>query len=225
MTLKIGEETLVAYLDGELPAEEAEAVESALGESPELAATADRLRRDAALLRGAFNEPLTEPVPERLVAALDGAIASSAAHGLRRTGPATRLTARPMMQALAASIVALVVGLAGAYVFAERQVDRQIARIEALRDADRALRVATREKALETKVSGEALAWTNPDSGSRGRIEPVRTFKASGGQWCREYREVVELQSGPSVTERLRGVACREGDGVWRTRLSMPQDS
>ncbi len=36
-------------------------------------------------------------------------------------------------------------------------------------------------------MSGQTVSWENPDSGRRGNITPVRTFKNRSGQWCREY--------------------------------------
>jgi len=66
-------ETLMAYADGELDADERAAVEAAMAEDPEVAAAvaAQIDERDAlqAKLHGAFNDALTETIPPRLVAA------------------------------------------------------------------------------------------------------------------------------------------------------------
>ncbi len=79
--------------------------------------------------------------------------------------------------------------------------------------------------ALETHVSGAPAEWHNPDSGSRGRVEPVRTFKISTGQWCREYVHTLEFHGRWELRESRRAIACRGADGVWKTRLQLGEES
>jgi anti-sigma factor RsiW len=69
---KHSDEALVAYLDGELDSDERADVETWLDAEP---AARDRLLalvESATLLRGAFDEIVHEPVPERLIAAARG---------------------------------------------------------------------------------------------------------------------------------------------------------
>ena len=69
---KHSDEALVAYLDGELDSDERADVETWLDADP---AARDRLlalAESATLLRGAFDEIVHEPVPERLIAAARG---------------------------------------------------------------------------------------------------------------------------------------------------------
>lgn len=223
MTAPIEPERLVAYLDGELDAAEAGVVESALASDPRLAETAAALGADLATIRAAFAEPLRTEVPERLIAAVDGAFAQ------RRTKPGgdagRGFLRHPALGAVAASIIAVVVGLAGANYFAERSVKREFARVEAARAADQTIIQAAIARALETQVSGSQARWRNPDSGSEGTIEPLRTFKISTGQWCREYIHSVEYRGWREGRTTLRAVACRESDGRWKTRLRLGEDS
>jgi anti-sigma factor RsiW len=63
------DETLIAYLDGELAAAERLAVAQALAEDDALRARAQRLNDSTRLIRAAYDAVLREPVPERLIAA------------------------------------------------------------------------------------------------------------------------------------------------------------
>ena len=60
---------------------------------------------------------------------------------------------------------------------------------------------------------GETIAWSNPDSGNRGAVTPVREGTSSSGRYCREFQQTIvvggETQSG-------YGTACRQPDGSWR---------
>ena len=234
MTARIEDQRLVAYVDGELDAEAARAVEAAMAADPKLAKTIAALRAEVALIRAAYQEPLRAEVPGRLVAAVDAAFAERQAD---RSGPAGgagwtpgrtpgRTWARhPGFGAIAASIVAVVVGLAGANYFAERSVERELARLEALRAADQEMIEAAISVALEKHVSGQPARWHNPDSGSRGSVEPLRTFKISTGQWCREYVNALDLRGWQERQATLRAIACREPGGRWKTRLRLGEES
>jgi surface antigen len=76
---------------------------------------------------------------------------------------------------------------------------------------DRALSVS-----LESSVSGTATPWRNPDTGHRGDVMPVRTFKAKNGQFCREF---VQKSTLFGTDRESGGVACRRDDGVWKVRV------
>ena len=226
----IEDQRLVAYVDGELDAAAARAVEAAMAADPKLAETVVALRSEVALIRAAYQEPLRAEVPERLVAAVDAAFAERQAG---RSGPAAgagRAPGRtwfrhPAFGAIAASIVAVVVGLAGADYFAGRSVEREIARLEALRAADQEMIEAAVTVALEKNISGQPARWHNPDSGSKGSVEPLRTFKISTGQWCREYAHAIDLRGWQERRTTLRAIACREADGRWKTRLQLGEES
>lgn len=63
------DETLIAYLDGELAGPERLAVAQALAEDDALRDRAQRLNDSTRLIRAAYDAVLREPVPERLIAA------------------------------------------------------------------------------------------------------------------------------------------------------------
>ena len=90
---------LMAYIDGELDAEGVIQVERAIAADPALARLVRALFDSDAALRAAFNAPMLEPVPERLLAPL------GAQHA--RTW---RLRSGIRMLAMAASLAILVIG-------------------------------------------------------------------------------------------------------------------
>lgn len=104
---ELDENTLVAYVDGELDAASAREVEQALENSPVARNTVAKLRASAALVRAAFADALHEPPPPRLVAMLRAA--------------STRRRPRTYWLPLAASI-ALLIGV-GAGAFGLRHFD------------------------------------------------------------------------------------------------------
>lgn len=226
MTARIDDDELTAYLDGELDEARLREVEAAMAADPAFCAEIETLRTQSATLRAAFNEPMNQPVPDRLATAIDAAFA---ARGAAQSGPSvlakTAFYRWPLLGSIAASLLAVVVGLSGAYYFAERQVELKIARLEAIRVTDQRMIEEAVVQALEMHVSGIPAQWANPDSGSRGMVEPVRTFKISSGQWCREYVHKIELHGWQERSEVRRAIACREADGQWQTRMSVTGES
>ena len=65
--------------------------------------------------------------------------------------------------------------------------------------------------ALETAPSGQAVSIAD------GAISPVSSFRDRDGRWCREFQR--------SGTEAASGVACRIGQGRWRTELQVANES
>ena len=222
MSMGINEDILMAYVDGQLDAREVARVEKALSGDPEARASVRALREGAMLLRASFNEPLNEPVPARVLEAIDAAMAESAAPpGDVTPAPGTR-TFAPWPVAIAASIAVLAIALGGVNFLANQRVEQQIALLRAAAESDREARERVLSQALEKLASGETASWENPDSGRRGSITPVRTFKSRDGQWCREYA-ADEWLGGKR--ELRRAIACREGEGLWRTRLVLIDDT
>ncbi|HZT86795.1 MAG TPA: hypothetical protein VFA12_02430 [Stellaceae bacterium] len=72
------DDTLIAYLDGELDADERRLVEEWLQSDPAAQERMAGLAATASLVRSAYDDVLNEPVPERLIAAARGATAGGA---------------------------------------------------------------------------------------------------------------------------------------------------
>jgi anti-sigma factor RsiW len=115
MMQKPSDETLIAYLDGELDTESRSEVESWLESDAELRDYVAELAASAEALRAAFEPALHEPVPERLLAAARGVPAASADIVDFKAAQKTP-TQRPLMQrpwarfAMAAGVGGLLIG-------------------------------------------------------------------------------------------------------------------
>ncbi len=220
MTRQVGDETLMAYVDGELDETAARDVEAAMAADPGLADTVRSLREGAMSLHAAFAEPMRGQVPGRLIETVNAGVAAR-----KREVPRSPWYGRPAYAAMAASLAVLILGLGGTYVFVDRQVEQRLARLEAARAADRDIIQETIATALEKHLSGVPAAWRNPRSGSSGRVEPVRSFRSAAGQWCREYILEAALRTGGERNETRRAIACRDAEGRWRTRLVLTGES
>jgi len=112
---KPSDETLIAFLDGELDGDARSAVESWLEADAELRERAAALAASAETLRAAFEPVLHEPVPERLLAAARGTSSAGAEIVDFASAQKTR-AARPLMQrrwarfAVAAGVTGLMIG-------------------------------------------------------------------------------------------------------------------
>jgi len=84
------------------------------------------------------------------------------------------------------------------------------------RDLDRRDRELAREAeydALERGRSGRARIWRNSSNGNYGEIVPSRPYRR-GDHDCRDYEHTVYIGGRP---ETMRGTACRNPDGTWRS--------
>ena len=187
---------LSAYIDGELPAAEADRITERLAREPLLMRRLEALRAGDTAVRDAFERLDAEPMPAAVLDML----------GAKPGKPADNVVAFPargarrflqVPVALAASI-ALVAG------FVVSNVLRDAPGMGI--DLERGGAVASTSPLyglLEHGVSGEAQVLA---SGTTGEV--VLTFEDRGGDWCRQ----VAVASGP---EALHGVACRR-DGGWQ---------
>jgi surface antigen len=72
---------------------------------------------------------------------------------------------------------------------------------------------STAHDALERVPSHNVSRWDNPNSGNHGSFTPMRTYRTSRGQPCREFQQKVTVGGR---TEDAYGTACRQSDGSWR---------
>jgi negative regulator of sigma E activity len=111
--MNIPDETLMAYADGELEPTLRAAVEAAIGRDPSVAARIAEFRLQRERLQQAYSSVLEEPVPERLLAAVEPRAAVPPAGVVVRLEPRrTAATSRPSRQwswlewsAIAASVL------------------------------------------------------------------------------------------------------------------------
>jgi surface antigen len=84
---------------------------------------------------------------------------------------------------------------------------------KSLDNADLAAYNAASQRALETAQPGQALPWSNPQSGNSGTITPSNYYQNPNGQYCREYTQTIVV-GGRS--QQGYGKACRQPDGSWQ---------
>lgn len=186
MSRRWTEPEIAAFVDGELDGADAERIAEIIDSDPEARALAERLDGANALLREAFDAPMSEPAPTALAAAiLDSPV--------RVLGRRSRPRPAWVPMAMAAGI-ALVVGLgAGAALFGSGEQPP----IASLGVGPAPAAVGT---ALETTPSGSA----------RTNVYLVASFEGRD-QVCREF-ETLDAGGVPTAA----AVACRDPRGTWR---------
>jgi len=85
----------------------------------------------------------------------------------------------------------------------------------ALDQRDKRLAAEAQQQALESARTGQAVPWSNPDTGHTGTVTPVRTFQGASGQYCREFQSDVIIDGKP---DKAWGTACRQPDGSWKVQ-------
>jgi surface antigen len=83
----------------------------------------------------------------------------------------------------------------------------------ALDQRDKELAMKAAQQSFETSRTGQPTSWNNPDSGNSGSVTPTRTYQTSGGQYCREYTQTVNVAG---EKHEAYGTACRQADGSWK---------
>ena len=207
---QLDEETLMAYVDGELDPRRAAEVEALLAEDAEARATVQMFRDSAALVRGAFDPILREPVPARLLAAVNAPVTSKVSDiRLARRSPLSRFFPQTVWARAAA--VALLIGAGAGYLTAQWQSgvlepSAQVATIDPLLN-----------EALETTASGAVFARQERGGGIERNIMPLLTFRDANQRYCREFESTLKVPDGQQVSY---GVACR-AQGVWQPQALM----
>jgi surface antigen len=83
---------------------------------------------------------------------------------------------------------------------------------QGLAESDVKLASGLIQTTLESTPDGATRRWTNPQTGNRGEITPLRTYASEDGHFCRDYRE--ELAVG-GTTGRFYHTACRTDAAEW----------
>lgn len=209
--VKLTNEILMAYADGELdPADRAE-VDIAIRMDPEIGRRLEIFLATGAPIAGFFEPLLDEPVPEHLVRL----VRDDAGHGQRnRTvvpfpgvmksgnsygGSRLALVAASLVTIIAAATSVLYLNQAGG-----DSTELAVAR-EGKIFAQGPLKTV-----LETAPSGTKVALEGDASAMTARM--ILTFRNRNQSFCRQY-EV----GGPS--DGYSGVACRDLDGEWQVEM------
>jgi len=217
----VPDEDLMAYADGALPPAERARIEALLASDPSLQARLQPLVLARAGMKAIFGPMAREPVPPRLITAIQSFDPSGSASV---SAPArkgwieiflsigeTLLLENARLLPVAAFSLAFLTAATTFWLLtkpseAPRTADTQlIALDESGRHA-----VGDLAAALDTAPSGKALAAEAPES-----ITPVLSFRSNDGRYCRQYK----IQS--KALGQTAGLACRSDetngrDGTWR---------
>jgi hypothetical protein len=202
---EFGDETLMAYADGELDAGTARAVEAAAAADAALAARIAMFARTGEVLAAAGRARPMEPLPPALDARVDAILRGARAAPAETVVPfrPRRVLAPSFRPMAAAAVLALAVGVAGGLLVSQATSGRD----------GGGLRIAALDApgiaaALDTLPSGERLALGD------GELATITSFLNADGELCREF-EVARTGRDTVVT-----VACRAGS-LWEPRLAI----
>ncbi len=191
----IDDETLYAWLDGELPADEARRVEAAVAVDPALAVKLESQRRLRAQLRAAFDPVAEVPAPGTSAMLADANVSSL---GAARAARAQRRGFGPPQWAAVAA--ALVAGLFGGHMLS------QVAGVPTVVQDSPMAATAEVAAVLDTQLASVG-------AGAASAPTHVRlTFRDANGAICRSFD-----------TSTAWGVACRESD-AWTIRALFAHD-
>jgi hypothetical protein len=190
--MTFSDETVMAYVDGELDDATRAALEVALATDSELVERVARERRLRARLQSEFEPVLREPIPERLLAAANAASAKARTGNIIRL---KRIPARdwswPQWSAIAAS---LILGVLIAPLLRHEPGEGPLG----IRDG----------KFLASGALANALSeQLASNQGANAPVHVGVSFVSRNGDYCRTFM----LREKSTIA----GLACREGGG-WR---------
>lgn len=195
------EQTVAAYVDGELDPATRTMVETAARADPALAARLKAQQDLKALLIGHYGPVAEDPVPERLLETVRrGAPISAEVVDLAARRPSVQPSDKPRrrLPVWVGMVACLVVGLTVG------RLSQQPTAVALNGGADQPLVAAG---PLARALDGQLAAQTS------GPIRIGLSFRDRAGVYCRTFR--------PNGREGLAGLACRE-DGGWRLRVASP---
>jgi anti-sigma factor RsiW len=204
----IDRETLVAYVDNELPPARAAEVERALANDPEAQELVRLMRLGGSAAAHAFDQALEEPPPAHLLVALHG-------HGKAQSSSGTRRAPGLKWQlALAACIACVAIGFAGGLL--ERSADKGYAPAAAKSDDPLSADFeSTLFVALGSGVPGHSYDYGS-DATGHGQLVLGREFVSGFGSQCHEFDR---QETRGSVRSHDNGIACQAASGGWTVMI------
>lgn len=205
------ESLLVAYVDNQLEPDQMADLEATIRDDPEAQAIVGVLRRSAAAVRTAYDQPLHEPVPERLLAAIGAAEPAPGANVVPLRRPSRLWPSRQALMALAASIATLAIGFGAGYMQSWPGGGIAPAGVPSEQFE------AALYRALERDQVGAGLSYENAASGTTETVTIVGAVASGVSNACREFRHE---SAGATIG---RGLACRSSSGDWSV-LTLPAE-
>jgi surface antigen len=213
--MKIDDETLMAFVDGELDGAGMARVGERLQLDTELRKRARTYQDSARVLQQAFEPQLRRPVPGKILGLLRPAVDRAASGGgaARFGGLRTsRLMSSPVL-ALAASLL-LTVGITVGVVASRAIVQGTTSGSSVIAILDGA---DGWDRGFDTTMSGKPFSVGVSGEGRSAAVVPLTTFLDQDDRYCRSFQRSVTSRAD---IERLRGIACRDvASGSWRTRV------
>lgn len=195
------DETVGAYVDGELDSHEVREFQATLTGDPDLQRRVAEVRRMDTALR-AWSSRRSQQAALATPPLLAAAVEPRPPRHRRFPG------ALQWSQALAAG-VALMFGIGiGQFVKFTPSTDG--------RQEQSMYRLL--QTTLEHTQSGQSVTWNDADAEQTIVVEPLRTYHANN-TFCREYRELIG--SPQQDAKVIYGLACREPDGPWNVEYTL----
>jgi anti-sigma-K factor RskA len=196
------DETLGAYVDGELPAAKAAALKADICGNAALRQRIAELHHINLALRASYTE-LAPPLmaPWRLTA--------HAEQPLTQGNSVRSRVASWRYPALAAGIALLVgIGL-GQFIHISGTSPSAMTDVAVHR---------LLQDALDHTLSGQSVSWTDQATHQTTTVEPLRTYYVDR-TFCREYRQI---SGAPRQDDKaMYGVACRTTEGTWNVEFTL----
>ena len=215
----ISDEMLMARADGQLSPAESSRVDDAMAQDPELRARYEEFVVSRDMLSAMFNQPMHEPVPERLLNTVLGYAPKAAVRPQSsiieraRDGVAAWLFGNMSLSGALAMGAAVVVGVTAGWV-ARGPQPSQVAGAELITMRDgRVIASGDLQRLLQSEPGGRALS---PASTSAVSLKVLTSFKQAGGGFCREF----ELVTAAAV--RQIGLGCKSRESVWNIEAYAP---
>ncbi len=205
------EEVLLAYLDGELEGADLARAERLIAEDPEARAFVEKHRRIGDKLRQAFEDPMEEEVPERLLRPFEDQQEATAEATVVpfRSKPRQAAPRRWTELAMAASVALCVGGVIGLNLDFGPGEDGAFP--QAVHMAGPIDRGSPLHQVLEEVESFESVTWEGGNTAQASAIA-LLSFRTTDGRICREYEMLVTSSNTASSTI---GIACRGADAGW----------
>jgi hypothetical protein len=194
--MRVSEEQLIAFVDGELTAEDSAAISAAIAGEPELARRVAAQRALAKGLRRTFDPTLAEVVPRRLIDAARGTVTPTAsdAGGGRRN---RRFTVSVWLAAAASLLVAVLL--------LPPLLQRFAVEPDLVTAGPNHVAGGKLARALSRRLAGEPAA---------GGVQVGLSFLAKSGDYCRTFTIAGDGGS-------MAGLACRQGN-TWSVPVLEP---
>jgi len=93
---------------------------------------------------------------------------------------------------------------------------------DAIEPSDLKTVLSTAAAALNSGRTDQAVAWSNPETGSSGAVTPLEAAASGDSDECRVFASTVNDMRG---VRRYRGEACMRGDGAWNLMRFVPEDA